>query len=316
MECPICEYPNARLRYRMRDRFFATSDEEFPMHHCPSCGLFYLEEKSLKNRLGDFYPPGYWWSEEGAGSLLEKKYREWMARADQLQFVLTAFPDPQGKTLLDVGCGGGTFLQEALGAGFDARGLENSPEAAAIADKVAAGRVHLGSESDLVEQGLQFDILTLFHVLEHMPDPFRYLKTLRNLLKPGGTIFVQVPNSASLQAGVFGSRWYGFDCPRHLYNYSAFSVLHLLGRTGYRIHKVRHFSLRDNAAAMVSSLFPSLDPMSQRVKSVRSRGRSRSAGLMVKKLAYLPLMVMAQPLAYMEAKLGRGATISVRATLD
>ncbi len=316
MECPICEYPNARLRYRMRDRFFQTTKEEFPMYHCRSCGLYFLEERNLKDRLGDFYPSGYWWSGEGAGSLLEKKYREWMVRADQLQFVLTAFPSPPGKTLLDVGCGGGTFLQEALGAGFDARGLENSPEAAAIADKVAPGRVHLGSETDLVEQGLQFDALTLFHALEHMPDPFRYLKTLRNLLKPEGTIFVQVPNSASLQAKVFGSRWYGFDCPRHLYNYSAFSVLHLLGRAGYRIHKVRHFSLRDNAAALVSSLFPGLDPMSQRVRSLRSRGKARSVGLTAKKLAYLPLFTMAQPLAYLEAKMGRGATVTVRASLD
>ncbi len=316
MECPVCEYPGVRGRYRMRDRFFETTRDVFLLRHCPSCGLHFLDEEALKDRLADFYPSGYWWHGEGGLARCEGWYRDAMVRRDQLKFVLSAFDDPAGKTLLDIGCGGGTFLKAALAAGFDARGLESSPEAASIAESVAPGRVEVAGEGELAERGVQFDALTLFHALEHVPEPFRYLKALRKLLKPEGLLFVQVPNCRSLQARVFGPRWYGLDCPRHLYNYSAFSLLHLLGRAGFRIHRVRHFSPRDNAAALASSLFPGLDPMSQRVKLLRRSGKPRSLALSVKNLVYLPLLMMAQPLAWLEAKLGRGATVTVCASLD
>jgi len=119
-----------------------------------------------------------------------------------------------------------------------------------------------------------------------------------------------------LQARILGRFWYGLDCPRHVCNYSLFSILYLLGKAGYRIRRVRHFSLRDNAAAMVSSLFPWLDPMSQKVERVRKGRSSHSAALLLKEFAYLGLLLCAQPLAAFEAALGRGGTVTVYATLD
>ena len=164
--------------------------------------------------------------------------------------------------------------------------------------------------------GEEFDVLTLFHSFEHITDPFRYLKNLRKLLRKEGSLVVQVPNVGSLQARIFGSRWYGLDCPRHIYNYSTFSLLHVLGRAGYRILRVRHFSLRDNSAALVSSLFPFLDPMSQRVKLLRRKGKIDSLGLRIKTIVYFGLFVLAQPFALLEAALGRGGTVTVYAKRD
>lgn len=304
----------ARPRYRMRDLFFQTTAEEFVLNHCPSCGLLFLLEEGVRDRLSDFYPAGYWWRPAGPLSGLERRYREWMVRRDHLRFVLASLPEPGGLRLLDIGCGAGTFLKAAREAGFDAYGLESSEEAAAIASGEVPGRVWKGDEALLEERGERFDAVTLFHALEHMPDPFRYLKAVRRLLNDGGALFVQVPNSRSLQARIFGPRWYGLDCPRHLYNYSEFSALHLLGRAGFRIRRVRHFSLRDNAAALASSLFPGLDPMSQRVRNLRA-GRASPVSTL-RTLVYLPLFVLAQPLSYLEAVVGRGATITVFATAD
>jgi SAM-dependent methyltransferase len=315
MRCPVCEYPNAKPHYQMMDRFFEVSTEEFLLYRCGSCGLLFQDEEGIENRLAGFYPPGYWWQGGGRISSLEGAYREWVVRRDQLKFVLSMFPS-EGQRLLDIGCGGGTFVKVALQAGFDAYGLEQSEEAVHIGQSNAPGRIFPGMEQDLISRGEQFDVLTLFHALEHMTDPFRYLKDLRKLLRRPGKVIIQVPNSASLQARLFGSRWYGLDCPRHVYNYTTFSLLHLLGRAGYRIHRVRHFSLRDNAAALVSSLFPALDTMSQRVKLLKRKGELHSLGLSMKQGAFLALLVLAQPLAFLESAVGRGATVTVYATIE
>ena len=299
----------------MPDRFFEVCSDEFVLYSCSSCGLLFQEEAQIRDRLSEFYPPGYWWQEGGKISFLEKAYREWVVRSDQLRFVLSLFPAREAR-LLDIGCGSGTFVKLALQAGFDAYGLEKSEEAVRIGQDHAAGRIFQGTEQNLIARGEKFDILTLFHALEHMTDPFRYLKDIQKLLRTPGRVIIQVPNVQSLQAKLFGSRWYGLDCPRHVYNYSTFSVLHLLGRAGYRIQRVRHFSLRDNAAAIVSSLFPALDTMSQRVKLLKNKGKLHSWGLSIKEGAYLALFVLAQPFALLEASLGRGATVTVYATID
>jgi SAM-dependent methyltransferase len=300
----------------MKDRFFGVSPDEFLLHHCSSCGLLFQQESEISDRLASFYPAGYWWQASGGLSFFERTYREWVVRRDQLAFLTSLFPDSQGERLLDIGCGGGTFVKLAQQEGFDAYGLEQSQEGAGIADQQAPGRIFHGLEQDLISRSEKFDILTLFHSLEHMTDPFRYLKIIRKLLREPGKLIVQVPNVHSLQARILRSRWYGLDCPRHVYNYSAFSLLHLLGRAGYRIQRVRHFSLRDNAAALVSSLFPVLDPMSQRVKLFREKGRLNSPSLSIRESIYFALFVLAQPFALLEASLGRGGTVTVYATMD
>ena len=130
-------------------------------------------------------------------------------------------------------------MDASVRAGFDAYGLEQSPEACAVAEKAVPGRIVQGSESDLIERGELFDVVTLFHALEHMPEPFRYLKQIQKIMRKPCRLIVQVPNTGSWQARIFGSRWYGLDCPRHLYNYNTYSLMHILGRAGYRIHRIR-----------------------------------------------------------------------------
>ncbi len=78
---------------------------------------------------------------------------------------------------------------------------------------------------------------------------------------------------------------------------------------------MRHFSLRDNGAALVSSLFPALDTMSQRVKLLKKKEKLHSLSLSIKESAYLALIILAQPFALIEAALGRGATVTVYVTL-
>jgi SAM-dependent methyltransferase len=313
MECPVCEYPRAEPHWRVRDRFFGAAPGDFLLYRCRACGSLFQRAASIQDRVASFYPPGYWWTGGARTSGLERAYREWVVRRDQLSFVLSLPKRQEKLRSLDIGCGEGTFVRLALAAGLDAYGLEQSREAVS-ADP--SGRLLCCSEKDLIERRERFNLLTLFHSLEHMTAPFNYLKTLRNLLTRPGGVVVQVPNTESAQAWLFGRRWYGLDCPRHVTDFSLYGILHLLGKAGYRIERVRHFSLRDNAAAMVSSLLPILDPMSQRVKLLRRSGRAHSAGLLIKQAMYLGLLVPAQCVAALEAALGRGGTVTIYATIE
>ena len=312
----MCEYPRTHPRYRMEDRFYETTSQEFILNDCSNCGLLFLDESLVSEQLETFYPEGYWWSERGRSGKLERRYREWMVHSDQLRFTCRVLERVEGLRLLDIGCGSGTFVRMARRAGIDATGLEISPEALEIASKEAPGAVISASPQELLERGQTFDVITLFHSLEHMIDPFRFIKSLQRLLKAEGNLIVQVPNAGSLQARVFGSRWSGLDCPRHLYNYTMLALFQLLGRAGFRVRAVRHFSLRDNAAAMVSSLFPFLDPMSNRVKQNRKNGRLPGAFRGLTDSVYFLLLWMAQPLALGEAVVGRGGTLTVWATVE
>ncbi|HSR69753.1 MAG TPA: class I SAM-dependent methyltransferase [Acidobacteriota bacterium] len=315
MTCPVCDYPNTRPRYRMRDRFFGAAQGEFTIHRCSSCGLLFQKEEEVVERIGDFYPSGYWWKPSGKVSALEKAYRDWVLANDQLAFLRSVAEEPSKVRMLDIGCGNGTLVAAALEAGFDAYGLEQSQEARRLAEAQAPGRIFSQDEKALIEAGQSFDLVTLFHTLEHLPQPFSYLRNLKKLMRPPGKLIVQVPNTGSLQARLMGSRWYGLDCPRHLYNYNPYNLMHLLGRAGYRVHRLRHFSLRDNAAALASSLFPFLDPMSQRVRKLRRGGRADAFSLALREALYFPILVALQPWAWLEAKLGRGATLTVYATV-
>lgn len=315
MHCPICDYPKAQPSFTLADRFFQTSAGPFVLYECAGCGTLFQDADQIRDTVSSFYPPGYWWRQDGPASRVERAYRDWMVKNDQLAFVLSLFHKGQENLrCLDIGCGEGAFVRLALAAGLDAYGLDQAEEAVLLAD--LPGRIFAGSEKELIERGEKFDLITLFHALEHMLDPFAYLKGLQKLLSRPGGLIVQVPNRDSLQARIFGRRWYGLDCPRHVCNYSLFAVLYLLGKAGYRIRRVRHFSLRDNAAAIVSSLLPVLDPMSQKVKRIRRVGSAHSTGLLLKECTYFGLFLLAQPLAALEAALGRGGTVTIYATLD
>ena len=316
MECPVCEYPRSRVRCELEDRFFRTVDESFPLFECGSCGLLFQDPEVIAARLAEFYPEGYWWNESGPLAPLETGYREFVLKRDQVRFVSSLVAEPKNYRLLDIGCGSGAFVKLSREVGFDASGVDSSQGAVTAGIEAGVKQLVCATEQDLRAAGEQYDIVTLFHTLEHVLEPFQYLKRVRELLKKPGSLIVQVPNRESYQARVYGTRWYGLDCPRHVCNYTRHSLLYLLGRCGFRIQKIRHFSLRDNAAAIVSSAFPGLDPMSGKVRALRDCRKDGSLFSIAKEAAYFGLVLSAQPLALLEAALHRGGTVTVHATWE
>jgi 2-polyprenyl-3-methyl-5-hydroxy-6-metoxy-1,4-benzoquinol methylase len=267
--------------------------------------------------IAGFYPTQYWWNsaKAPAGGVLKKLesiYRR-LALRDHVSFIQRAAGNRNGLDLLDVGCGSATLLGLLKRRGFRPLGVDFSAEAARVAETENGVHVVVGSLEQASFPGESFDIVTLFHVMEHVANPRRVLTEVSRILRPNGVVILQVPNIDSWQFKAFGAKWYGLDIPRHVIDYSRESMLRLLNDSGFVAHRVKHFNLRDNAPALVSSLFPSLDPISRAVRNRKHGVHESMLAAWLRHTAYLSFVMCAYPFAIVESACGRGATVMIEA---
>ncbi len=296
------------------DRLFHLATGSFDLFQCSQCHCIFLDPLPASSELAAFYPREYWWAgaESGASRLkraflsLEKAYREFVTR-DHARFVEEcASGRPRSeRLLLDIGCGNGTFLLAAGSRGFTPHGMDVSKRAVEIAQKQTGCPVRQGEIGSKVWSGAKFDFVTMFHVLEHLPDPGMALSFAKELLKPGGLLILQVPNVSSGQARLFGNRWYGLDVPRHVINYTPKALAHLLRQEGFDFRLSTRFSLRDNPASIASSLALWMDPIHR--KGMRLDSNAVLGGAI--EMAYLGMFLLSLPAAWLESAIGAGGTI-------
>ncbi|MDP3360015.1 MAG: class I SAM-dependent methyltransferase [Lutibacter sp.] len=133
------------------------------------------------------------------------------------------------KNLLDVGCGTGDFLLICKNNGWKVTGVEPNAKAKIFAENKLNGKSasEIYPKINQINNEAQFDVITLWHVLEHVPNLEAYISTLKKLLKPNGVLIVAVPNFKSYDAHHYKQFWAAFDVPRHLWHFSKKSI-HLL----------------------------------------------------------------------------------------
>ncbi len=230
---------------------------------------------------------------------------------DHLHFVERALSESEEEGLvLDVGCGGGLFLQMlAERRKVRVTGLDFSLDAANVAWRRAGVPAVCATLSRPPFAPGSCAAVTMFHVLEHLYDPASYLEAAHQLLRPDGRLIFQVPNAACWQFLLLGERWNGIDVPRHLFDFRLSDIQSLLDHTGFEILRTKHFSLRDNPAGMATSLAPKLDPMARRLRQIVETPNQR----LTKDLLYVALVAACLPFTLFEAACRAGSTIMVEA---
>jgi SAM-dependent methyltransferase len=306
-QCPRCGYGGFAVLLAAGDRLYGTTSRRFHLVECARCGLMRLDPRPQGEELAQFYPETYWWTpESSAAGRLEDLYRR-IVLSDHVRFVRAGLEDRT--PVLDVGCGGGSFLSALARRGVAAFGLDNSPRAAGVAWLHHAVPVACGSLDSAPFAPETFGGITMFHLLEHLADPQRCLRAAHRLLRGDGRLYVQVPNASCWQFLLLGDRWSGLDAPRHLIHFRAEDLEGLLVQCGFRPLRKKFFSLRDNPAGLATSLAPQLEPMSRRV-----RGAPESAAVrLLKDFAYLAVVMASLPFTALEAAAGAGSTILIEA---
>lgn len=307
--CPRCRTESYLTLFQGSDRLYRTTEREFNVVECSRCGMIRIDPMPTPEELASFYPQSYWWeADRSATGRLTDLYRRFVI-SDHVRFVVKALHDAGPAPVLDLGCGGGSFLHALHKRGAEVVGADFSQRAAEICwSRLGIPAACATLPYPPFRDG-SFSVVTLFHVLEHLPDPMAALESAWYLLTPGGRLVVQVPNAACWQLLVLGERWSGLDVPRHLINFRVEDIEELLESCGFEVLRRKFFSLRDNPAGLATSLCPGLDPVSRKVRGVKES----SVGALLKNLLYLGLTTAAVPLTLLEAAGSAGSTIMIEA---
>jgi len=135
--------------------------------------------------------------------------------------------------LLDVGCGTGEFLEAVRRGGWQVEGVERDENASAWARESLGIPVETGSVDTLQTTSGLFDVITLWHVLEHLYDPGAAVRKIRDLLANDGYVLIALPNVGGLDSRVYGANWIALDTPRHVNHFSPTTLTRLLTEAGF-----------------------------------------------------------------------------------
>jgi SAM-dependent methyltransferase len=204
---------------------------------CQRCGSGTTLPLASADELGAFYQEDYAPHELPRGPLAAVMRSVQRARDSSFPLAELRSGREPGR-LLDVGCGRGDLLASWIAAGWEALGIEPSPQAAAVARRRGA-EVRVGTLDTVALESQSVDAAVFRHALEHVLDPQRDLRRARAALRPGGRIAVIVPNWGSWQRRLFGARWFPLELPRHRTHFTARGLRAALEGAGFTNVTVR-----------------------------------------------------------------------------
>ncbi len=228
--CPVCS--NHAFSPFLISKDHLVSGEEFAIQQCQKCGFRLTNPRPGANSIGNYYKSEEYVShnDKGRGVLntvyrLVRKYT--LNSKVNLVNKLNAGPGH----ILDVGCGTGAFLESCRVAGWQIMGMEPDPDARSIASKKLQTTIQVNLTALVRAQ--PFNIITLWHVLEHIPDLNEIIPQLDALLTDKGTLLIAVPNSDSYDAHHFKEYWAAYDVPRHLHHFTPSTIESLFKKHGF-----------------------------------------------------------------------------------
>jgi SAM-dependent methyltransferase len=240
--CPLCLSANISLHFTCTDLFI--SKEAFQIYKCTECGFEFTQDYPEEWEIGKYYESEDYISHNDTSKRLSNKlYR--LARKIMLRRKLTIirkFTGLNKGSLLDIGSGTGHFSDTMKKAGWLVKGIEINEKARSYA-KSTFGLEISGPENISTIQSYSFDCITLWHVLEHFHDPFRYTSEIVRLLKPGGVCVIALPNNRSFDAEHYGKYWAAYDVPRHLWHFNPETFRLFSEKTGLRVESERTLPL-------------------------------------------------------------------------
>ncbi len=237
--CPVCDSPHISFRFTGRTGRKPSDPKRWSIYECDDCSLNFLNPQPSWDDLSSYYTSDY----QCYNTL--KGHDEQMVEEAKKLGKLEHIPIPEGKRLLDVGCGDGLFLRAAKRLGAEVKGVEPS-EFGAERARASGLDVFTGTLEQFIEQegtDQQFDIITCFHVLDAVPHPVQTLKAMKQLLAPNGFICITIPNADCDFARELGWRWHSTDLPYHLVLFTPKSLIYAGKLAGLAVQQQYTYSL-------------------------------------------------------------------------
>lgn len=237
--CPGCGGSAQRPAFTAQD---SLGPDSFDLVECQDCGLVFVQPIPAAEHIEAYYAKGYYGRRHPA---LKDFFMDLRVRQ-------VGRPTGSGR-LLDIGCGGGDFLLACRKRGWTVVGVEQGGAPVMQQQGALAIQVVPPERMHDLEAG-SFEVVTIWHVLEHLPEPRATLEAVRRLLAPSGRLVVEVPNFGSWQARLGGPDWFHIDVPRHLLHFDRQALEGLLARCGFVTERCHTFSLEYDAFGLMQTL--------------------------------------------------------------
>lgn len=207
LPCPACGSAS-ELSFKVRDRNRRISDISFKYYQCPNCRFIFIDEPPKD--LGRYYTGDYYSLPDSAAEF------ERDAAPEQYKIDIVQRFAPGGR-LVEVGPARGNFCYLAKKAGFEVTAIERDSRCCEFIQRcLGITAINATDELAALEQVEPADVIALWHVVEHLQDPWRFLEMAGKKLRPNGILLIATPNPAAFQFGILGRFWTHIDAPRHL----------------------------------------------------------------------------------------------------
>jgi 2-polyprenyl-3-methyl-5-hydroxy-6-metoxy-1,4-benzoquinol methylase len=217
--CPLCSSEKISFHFSCIDHFI--SKETFALNRCNVCGFVFTQDYPDEAEINKYYESDNYISHtDTSKGFINKIYR--LVRKAMLikkRKIIKKLTGLKEGNLLDIGSGTGHFAATMKKAGWLTKGVEINEKARDFSSS-AFGLEVIGPEKISLLEATSFDCITMWHVLEHFQNPFKYLSEVNRLLKPGGLCVVALPNCSSYDAEYYRQFWAAYDVPRHLWHFN------------------------------------------------------------------------------------------------
>ena len=275
--CPVCGSENSELYLKTKDYFL--TGEEFDLFQCKSCSFIFTYPVPPPDQIFTYYDsPEYVSHEIKKSSFFDRVYA--LARKRNIRYkygVVSRFKS-SGK-ILDVGCGTGELLKYFKDKGWQTSGIEPVEKARSFAINEYSLDVFDEKQLHLFDTQT-FDVITLWHVLEHVYDLNGRIEELKRLLKSDGVLIIAVPNINSYDASFYGKHWGALDVPRHLYHFNQETMSALLEKHALRVIKSYPMKMDAYYVSLLSERFreTKFPYFKAFLTAQKSNSRARSTG--------------------------------------
>lgn len=254
IECPICKSIDLVEYKKVVD--YTVSKEVFNIVNCESCNFKFTNPRPKESEIGKYYKAESYISHTNTSKgVIAKLYhlvRKYTLRG-KVQLINSLQPN-KGK-LLDIGCGTGMFINSAKEDGWKVFGIEPDEDARKIAEDINGIKVQ--SEILPSYSKEQFEVITMWHVLEHIHKINETVEWLNQKLKVNGNLIIAVPNHLSKDAEIYQEQWAAYDVPRHLYHFSQETITHLMGNHQFELVQTLPMKFDSFYVSMLSTKYQS-----------------------------------------------------------
>jgi 2-polyprenyl-3-methyl-5-hydroxy-6-metoxy-1,4-benzoquinol methylase len=230
--CPVCNSKQSQVFHKL---------SQGTLVRCHRCKVVFYTPMPTLEELAAYYDSityreEYASYEMTGGDFSQARYQQLLAQLNQPKFEvkLSAKFEGESRKLLDVGCGTGDFLQVASQHGWQVEGVEISEKAAQAAIAKLNSPVRVGEVTTIDFQSEKYDLITSYHVIEHLLDPVSTLRKMGELLSEQGILFIETPNIGSLGARLRGRKWSHIIPPEHIVYFDAASLKFALEQAGFQ----------------------------------------------------------------------------------